>query len=73
MVVLGLDNAVFWAFLIFIASYIPIIGRQGILAPPIFALIQFEPICRPLSCWRCCRASSSWWATWCCRACRVTA
>lgn len=44
MAVIGLDNAVFWAFLIFIASYIPIIGGAvGILAPPIFALIQFEP------------------------------
>ncbi len=44
MAAIGLDNAVFWAFLIFIASYIPIIGGAvGILAPPIFALIQFEP------------------------------
>jgi AI-2 transport protein TqsA len=43
MAVLGLENAVFWAFLIFIASYIPIIGGAvGILAPPIFALVQFE-------------------------------
>ena len=43
MVLAGLDNAVFWAFVIFIASYIPIIGGAiGILAPPIFALIQFE-------------------------------
>jgi AI-2 transport protein TqsA len=43
MAVIGLDNAVFWAFLIFIASYIPIIGGAvGILAPPVFALVQFE-------------------------------
>lgn len=43
MAVVGLENAVFWAFLIFIASYIPIIGGAiGILAPPIFALVQFE-------------------------------
>lgn len=43
MAVIGLENAVFWAFLIFIASYIPIIGGAiGILAPPIFALVQFE-------------------------------
>lgn len=42
MLVIGLDNAVFWAFLIFMASYIPVIGGAvGILAPPIFALIQF--------------------------------
>lgn len=43
MMVIGLDNAVFWAFLIFIASYIPVIGGAvGILAPPIFAIIQFS-------------------------------
>lgn len=43
MAVIGLDNALFWAFLIFIASYIPVIGGVvGILLPPIFALIQFE-------------------------------
>jgi predicted PurR-regulated permease PerM len=43
MAAVGLDNAVFWAFLIFIASYIPIIGGAvGILAPPLFALVQFE-------------------------------
>ena len=42
MSLIGLENAVFWAFLIFIASYIPIIGGAiGILAPPIFALVQF--------------------------------
>jgi len=43
MAAVGLDNAVFWAFLIFIASYIPVIGGLiGILAPPIFALVQFD-------------------------------
>jgi AI-2 transport protein TqsA len=42
MVLVGLDNAVFWAFLIFIAAYIPIVGGAiGILAPPLFALLQF--------------------------------
>lgn len=43
MVAVGLDNALFWAILIFIASYIPVVG--GIVAvalPPIFALVQFE-------------------------------
>jgi AI-2 transport protein TqsA len=45
MAVAGLDNAVFWAFLIFIVSYIPVVGGAvGILAPPIFALIQFPTI-----------------------------
>jgi AI-2 transport protein TqsA len=43
MVSVGLDNAVFWAFLIFIASYIPVVGGLvGILAPPVFALVQFD-------------------------------
>ncbi|HEX5378380.1 MAG TPA: AI-2E family transporter, partial [Phenylobacterium sp.] len=42
MAVIGLDNAIFWAFLIFIASFIPIVGGAiGILAPPVFALVQF--------------------------------
>lgn len=43
MAAIGLDSAVFWAFLIFIASYIPIVGGAiGILVPPVFALVQFE-------------------------------
>jgi len=49
MTVLGLDNAIFWAFLIFIASYIPIVGGVvGILAPPVFALLQFEGVVRAI-------------------------
>src|SRR5690606_13425177 len=45
MAAVGLDNAVFWAILIFIASYIPIIGGViGVAAPPIFALVQFETL-----------------------------
>lgn len=45
MTLIGLDNAVFWAFLIFIASYVPIVGGAiGILAPPLFALVQFEGV-----------------------------
>jgi AI-2 transport protein TqsA len=43
MLAVGLDNALFWAFLIFIVSYIPVVGGLvGILAPPVFALLQFE-------------------------------
>jgi AI-2 transport protein TqsA len=43
MATLGLDNAMFWAFAIFIVGFIPIIGGAvGILAPPLFAVIQFE-------------------------------
>jgi predicted PurR-regulated permease PerM len=40
---LGLDNAFFWAFLIFVASYVPIVGAAvGIMLPPVFALVQFD-------------------------------
>jgi AI-2 transport protein TqsA len=43
MVSVGLDNALFWAILIFIASYIPVVGGLVAVAlPPIFALVQFE-------------------------------
>lgn len=42
MAMVGLDNAFFWAFLIFVAGYIPVIGGAvGVLAPPAFALVQF--------------------------------
>lgn len=42
MALVGLDNAFFWAFLIFVASYIPIIGGAiGCILPPLFALVQF--------------------------------
>lgn len=45
MAVVGLDNALFWAFLIFLASYIPIIGGViGVALPPLFALVQFPTI-----------------------------
>ena len=43
MAAVGLDNALFWAFLIFIAGYVPIIGGAvGVLIPPLFALVQFD-------------------------------
>ena len=43
MAAIGLNNAVFWAFLIFIIGYIPIIGGMiGSITPPLFALVQFD-------------------------------
>ncbi len=43
MRVTHLHNAVFWAFLIFIFSFVPILGGAvGILLPPLFALVQFD-------------------------------
>ncbi len=45
----GLHNSVFWAFLIFVFAYIPILGGAiGILLPPIFALVQFGATWQPL-------------------------
>ncbi len=42
MAALRLDNAFFWAFLIFLAAYIPILGGAiGCFLPPLFALVQF--------------------------------
>jgi len=42
MMLVRLDNAFFWAFLIFLAAYIPILGGAiGCFLPPMFALIQF--------------------------------
>jgi len=49
MTAIGLDNAVFWAFLIFIVGFIPIIGGAiGVLGPPLFALVQFDKPWRAL-------------------------
>lgn len=49
MALLGLSNALFWAFVIFVVGFIPIIGGAvGILAPPLVALIQFDDWWRPL-------------------------
>ena len=41
----GLDNALFWALVIFILNYIPIVGSvlAGLL-PAMFALVQFETL-----------------------------
>jgi predicted PurR-regulated permease PerM len=45
MMAVGLDNAVFWSILIFIACYIPVVGGLvGIGAPVLFALVQFDTL-----------------------------
>jgi predicted PurR-regulated permease PerM len=42
MAAVGLHNAAFWAFIIFLLSYIPILGGAiAGLGPPLFALAQF--------------------------------
>jgi predicted PurR-regulated permease PerM len=43
MALLGLDNAFFWAFLVFVVNYVPIVGAAvAIVLPPVFALVQFD-------------------------------
>ncbi len=43
MTIVGLENAFFWAFLIFILNYIPIVGAAvAIVLPTLFALVQFD-------------------------------
>lgn len=45
MTAVQLDNTVFWAILIFIACYIPVVGGAvGIGAPTLFALVQFDSL-----------------------------
>jgi predicted PurR-regulated permease PerM len=45
MMAMGLESALFWAFLIFVIGYIPIVGAAvGIIAPVLFALVQFPSI-----------------------------
>ena len=43
MRLMNLENSFFWAFLIFVLNFIPIVGAAvGIIAPVVFALVQFE-------------------------------
>lgn len=49
MVWVGLPQPLFWAFLIFVASYVPIVGGiAGILFPAAFSLLVFGDIAKPL-------------------------
>jgi predicted PurR-regulated permease PerM len=45
MMAIGLEDAFFWAFVIFVIGYIPIVGAAlGIGAPALFAMLQFPTI-----------------------------
>jgi AI-2 transport protein TqsA len=47
MYAIGLSNAVFWAFLILVLSFVPVIGGAiGSILPPLFALVQFPTLWR---------------------------
>ena len=49
MTAMGLQSATFWAFLIFIIVFVPVVG--GLIAavlPPLFALVQFTTLWEPV-------------------------
>jgi len=43
MVSVGLESPLFWAFLIFLVGYIPVVGGAiAAVGPPLYALVQFD-------------------------------
>ncbi len=47
LTLIGLDNAIFWSFLIFFLNYIPTIGSLvAVVLPTAFALVQFPDLAR---------------------------
>ena len=45
MAAVGLDNALFWTFVLFLLSFIPVLGvTVGSVAPALFALLQFDTV-----------------------------
>lgn len=49
MLATGLSHVLFWSFVIFVANYIPAIGAAiGVLLPPLFGLLEFDDLVRPL-------------------------
>ena len=49
MAAMGLPHFLFWAFLIFLANYIPVVGAAiGVLFPSLFGFLEFQDIVRPL-------------------------
>ncbi len=50
MFAMGLQHVVFWAFVIFLANYIPAVGAAiGVLFPPLYALVQFPELWRAVA------------------------
>jgi predicted PurR-regulated permease PerM len=50
MVAVGLENALFWTFVLFLLAFIPILGVTiGSIAPAAFALLQFPTLWQALA------------------------
>ena len=48
LMAVGMQNAMFWGFLILVTSYVPIIGGMiGQFLPPVFALVEFNNYWQP--------------------------
>jgi len=46
---MGLSHVLFWAFLIFLANYIPVIGVAiGVLLPTAFGLVELDAVWKPV-------------------------
>lgn len=46
---LGMPKPLFWAFVILVASYVPIVGGVvGVLAPSLFGLLEFDTLAKPI-------------------------
>lgn len=47
---MGLQHVFFFAFVIFLTNYVPAIGAAvGVLLPPLFALLEFNDLWRPIA------------------------
>jgi AI-2 transport protein TqsA len=47
---LGLQHVFFFAFVIFLTNYVPAIGAAvGVLLPPLFGLLEFDDLWRPIA------------------------
>ena len=47
---MGLQHVFFFAFVIFLTNYVPAIGAAvGVLLPPLFALLEFDDLWRPIA------------------------
>ncbi|HWE99794.1 MAG TPA: AI-2E family transporter [Caulobacteraceae bacterium] len=49
MAPMGITHLLFWALLIFLANYIPVIGAAiGVVLPPLFGLVELDSLWKPI-------------------------